>query len=345
MGSREIGVIGDAARENALRRLRVNDMPHGALRDPVAMVQSALELPIAQLGFLEDGYVRYAASVGLAIRELPRECAPCVPAVVRDAALVVADATREITMMEHGWVKGEPGIRCFAAIPVHAPSGEAIGALSVMDFVPRTLTVRELSILESAARYVNHVLEMRELQLSRDATLAELARARAEAMRDTLTQAWTRDATLELLGRARARCARRKEPLTVARITLEQPEDLIRRCGRLAADAMLAAATQRVRTALRAYDLVGRWDEHELLAVICDAEAGASKAAVTRVARVIAEEPVALAGGVREISMRVGAAFCDFRNHAFSAAAMCAHAGHALEEARKDGEVLGWREL
>ena len=66
---------------------------------------------------------------------------------------------------------------------------------------------------------------------------------------------------------------------------------------------------------------------------------------LTRIACAVGEQPVVLAGGERDVPLRVGAAFCDFQKHAFSAAALCAHAGHALDEARRDGELLNWRVL
>ena len=58
---------------------------------------------------------------------------------------------------------GEPHIRFYAGVPLEIEQGSAVGALSVADRAPRTLTERQLESLRRLAKQI-----ARELRLRRD---------------------------------------------------------------------------------------------------------------------------------------------------------------------------------
>jgi GAF domain-containing protein len=50
------------------------------------------------------------------------------------------------------------GIRFYAGVPIHAPDGQPVGALCVMDLTPRVFTKRDLRMLEEKAADVTEEL-------------------------------------------------------------------------------------------------------------------------------------------------------------------------------------------
>jgi GAF domain-containing protein len=70
--------------------------------------------------------------------------------------MMVEDARKDSSFERNPLVTGEPFIRFYAGAPVHAPTGEAIGNLCVIDFAPRAFTPQELESLLSLAELAEH---------------------------------------------------------------------------------------------------------------------------------------------------------------------------------------------
>lgn len=337
--------VPETARLDALERLRAREWEEVALGEPAALAQAALGTPVAQVSFVEDNLAWYPVSLGLAVRELPRRVAFCSHVVRANQPFVVADALADPAHREHPLVVHEPWVRFYAGHPVHAVGGEPVGALCVMDYVPRAWSARDAAVLEGAARFASTLVRLRSREEGHHAVLEELARSRSEALRDPLTWTWNRHGAMQLLDRARARSARRHEPLTVLRLALDEAGAFAERYGRHAIEGVVCEGAVRLKAALRPYDVLGRVDEHEFIVGLGEATAGQSRVIAGRLVKLLADGPYEVAGGLREVGATGGAAFCDFKSHPFTAAALATHASHALRDARAAGEPLDWREL
>src|SRR5436309_2587820 len=91
---------------------------------------------------------------------------------------------------------------------------------------------------------------------------------RYQAVVDPLTGLWSRAAALDGLRREIARAARHRAPLAVVLADLDGFERVNRTYGYLAGDAVLREAARRLRSAVRAYDIVGRYESEKFLACI-----------------------------------------------------------------------------
>jgi serine phosphatase RsbU (regulator of sigma subunit) len=67
---------------------------------------------------------------------------------------VVPDASRDPRWAHKPNVAGEPHLRFYAGAPLSAPGGEVVGALSLMDKIPRDMSRTERALLEDLARWV-----------------------------------------------------------------------------------------------------------------------------------------------------------------------------------------------
>jgi PAS domain S-box-containing protein len=95
------------------------------------------EAPIATVSLVERERQRFLASDGLDIAETPRSTSFCAHAMLRGALMEVRDATRDPRFADNPLVTGGESIRFYAGAPLITPEGAPLGALCVIDRVPR----------------------------------------------------------------------------------------------------------------------------------------------------------------------------------------------------------------
>jgi len=185
----------EATRIKALRQYAVLDtLPERALDDLTGLAAQICGVPIALISLVDERRQWFKARVGLEMCEMPRDEAFCAHTILQRDLFMVRDATLDERFAQFPLVAGPVGVRFYAGAPVVNPDGEALGALCVMDRVPRTLTPDQGRALRVLARQVMTHLELRRhtralrereerLQIfADDARLAEIASLRLAAI-------------------------------------------------------------------------------------------------------------------------------------------------------------------
>jgi hypothetical protein len=124
---------------------------------------------IALITLVDSDYQWFKARVGVELRGVPRDLSFCGHCIVGHHPLVVEDTLSDARFADNPLVTGEPHLRFYAGVPLEIEEGSAVGALSVADRSPRTLSERQLESLRRLAKQL-----ARELRLRRD---VEKARA------------------------------------------------------------------------------------------------------------------------------------------------------------------------
>ncbi|GIF10244.1 GAF domain-containing protein [Actinoplanes teichomyceticus] len=153
----------EQARLAAVRRYRLVDQPVEQAYDRVAFVAGAIfDTPIATVSLVERDRVWLAACQGLdGVRELGREPGLCASVIARDGVYVINDAAVDPRTLQHPLVRGELGLRFYAAAPIRTHDGYRLGTVNVIDNRPREATARQLTALEHLAALVADELELR----------------------------------------------------------------------------------------------------------------------------------------------------------------------------------------
>jgi hypothetical protein len=118
---------------------------------------------IALITLVDSDYQWFKARVGVEQEGTARDLSFCGHCINHRHPLVVEDTHLDARFSDNPLVTGDPHIRFYAGVPLLVEEGSAIGALSVADTHPRTLTVRQLAALERLSRQI-----ARELRLRRD---------------------------------------------------------------------------------------------------------------------------------------------------------------------------------
>jgi len=163
----------------AVRRYQLVDQPIEEEYQRIAYIARAIfDTPIASVSMVEQDRVWLAGCEGLTgVREVGNEPGLCASVIRQDEVYVVKDALSDPRTLEHPLVRGQLGLRFYAAAPIRTRDGYRLGTVNVIDARPREATAQQLKALEYLASIVADELEMR-LMVIRSA--AEAQRMRAE---------------------------------------------------------------------------------------------------------------------------------------------------------------------
>lgn len=136
--------------------------------------------------------------------------------------------------------------------------------------------------------------------------IATRERLRVQVTHDALTGLWSRGAILEFFEREVARAHREKRMLAAALIDLDPFSLPNTASGQMTRDAVVRAAGNRIRAALRTYDTVGRHGGEQFLVVVpgCDADIAIRRADQIREA--LGKKPLELQGTTLAVTCSLG---------------------------------------
>lgn len=122
------------------------------------MAGRLLNMPISALSLVDADRQWFKSVQGLSVDQGPRDASFCAHAILEDGPMVVPDAFLDRRFADNPAVTGEPFVRFYAGVPVHAPDGSAIGSFCVIDHRPRELDARDLQLLKDLAQMVEEEL-------------------------------------------------------------------------------------------------------------------------------------------------------------------------------------------
>ena len=150
----------EALRLAALRRYAVLDTPpEPALDDLTRLAASACDAPMALISFVDESRLWFKSRVGFELAAAPRASSFCGQAIPSGELCVIEDATRDERFTGNPLLQGESSVRFYAGMPLVTAEGLALGALAVMDRVPRTLQPGQAEALRLLGRQVMSQLE------------------------------------------------------------------------------------------------------------------------------------------------------------------------------------------
>lgn len=207
-----------------------------------------LNMPICFVNIVGDQTQWTKSKVGLAITEIPKNQAFCTHTIEEDNGIIVSDAQLDDRFARLELVTEDPKIRFYAGYPICSSSGAKVGALCVMDRVPREFTDRDLLLLRRLSKMV-------ESELTKPTDLA-IEPIHGVVSRRELQ--WMLPELLELLGEV----DRRAEVLL---FTLDELSDINRFYGRAMGDQCLQAMADIILGIADHSDLVSRYRGSEVV--------------------------------------------------------------------------------
>jgi diguanylate cyclase (GGDEF)-like protein len=326
----------EAARLEALHGLGIMYTAAEERYDRITRLASKLlDTPIALVTLVDERVQWFKSSQGLAISQTPREVSFCGHAILHDETFVVEDASRDERFADNPLVTGDPDIRFYAGHPLRTQDGLPVGTLCVIDQSPRQFGDAERAMLRDLALLVETELQREQLGVWQSKWLAERDALVAKASVDDLTRAWNRGAIMDLF-RAEISRAQRGTPLAVAMIDIDWFKIVNDTYGHPTGDRVLIETTSRIRSAVRDFDLVGRYGGEEFLLVLGNCSEAESEAICRRVCAKVAETPMLALDGT-ELSVTVSIGVATYSPQCATTDALIAVADAALYRAKRGG--------
>ncbi|TMM48398.1 sensor histidine kinase [Qipengyuania marisflavi] len=162
----------------------------------VELIARICDAPVAMVTMVEANRQHFLAKFGVDERETPRPTSFCAHAMLGDEPMVINDATVDPRFADNELVTGDPFLRFYAGQPLISDEGAPLGALCVIDMVPRPMGLTPLQ-RETLAVLAEAV--MRRLSQGRQGRAATNAIKRRENRLKTMIDsvpgiAWSADA-------------------------------------------------------------------------------------------------------------------------------------------------------
>lgn len=277
----------EAGRTAALDRYSVLDTPAAEPFDKItSLVKNVLKVPICAVSLIDRERQWFKSIVGLDVAETPRSVSFCTHTIKLEEPLVIADSEEDPRFRDNPLVVGPPHIRSYAGAPLCTPDGYNLGALCVMDKVPRSFSDAQLAILSSFASLVVDELELRLI-----------------AERDHLTGALTRRG---FVGKVEAELERARSNGGTSFLLLMDIDHfkfVNDSYGHPAGDTVLRAVAKTSSEQLRANDFFGRLGGEEFGILLPDTDEAGARSIAEDIRRSIQSHSVPVAGGIGGIGV------------------------------------------
>jgi phosphoserine phosphatase RsbU/P len=149
-----------------MRRYAALEAPEDGAFDRIARIAgTTFATPIATVSIVDEDRVWFAATQGLeGVRHVGTEPGLCASVVLQNGPYVVNDALSDPRTYDHPLVRGDLGLRFYAAAPIITSTGHALGTVNVIDRSPRDVTEvtgAQIAVLTDLAGVVADQLEIK----------------------------------------------------------------------------------------------------------------------------------------------------------------------------------------
>jgi diguanylate cyclase len=180
---------------------------------------------------------------------------------------------------------------------------------------------------------------MHQRMLAAEARIHELevmlANANKLACEDGLTGSLNRRGLEDVLEREMARCVRKKSPLSIAMLDLDDFKRLNDTHGHSAGDKALVHLVQVIKETLRATDVIGRFGGEEFVVVLTDTPLEEAAQTISRVQRELSRRVLMHNGAPLPIHFSAGVTQCTPED---DVTALIARTDAALYQAKRAGK-------
>lgn len=281
-----------------LRDYGVLDQPRQADLDAAARLAAYVcGTPFAQINLIDADRQWQAAAHGTEPVETSRADSMCARVVTGTEIVWTPDARDADQFADNPFVTGDrASVRLYAAAPLVARDGHAIGTVCAFDEEEGSLTEDQLDLLRDVASQVMALFDLRRLA-------AELSRI---AGRDVLTGLANRRRLEDAIASSIARAERGLGSPSLVIVDLDGFQDVNDAFGHAAGDTVLRSVADRLSRTARAVDTVGRLGGDEFVVLLESTGGPGAVAALGRFRRALEEGWGEVTGGVARVGASLG---------------------------------------
>lgn len=227
------------------------------------------------------------------------------------APIVIPDTKGNRAMAQHRMVTDVPYIRFFATHPIHNEEKAVVGAISLVDYMPRIFREADQQMLADLAALVERELRVRSMSALQLDLQKKNKTLRRKSLIDPLIGTWNRGAIMRILTIEAIRCDKAGVPLSLIVADLDYFKKINDTYGHPAGDAVLVKVASRLRACIRPQEALGRYGGEEFMVVLPGSSSTTAMAIGERMRKAIASQPEAVGGTMLNLSISAGVASTD----------------------------------
>ncbi|RZA25484.1 MAG: response regulator [Proteobacteria bacterium] len=174
-------IANDEARVAALETFQILDtLPEQIYDDLTQLASELCRVPVALFGLIDKNRQWFKSKFGTELTEVPRDISFCSHTITGNKLHVVSDLSKDARFVDHPLVVGGPQARFYAGVPLVTADGHGVGAVCVLDTVPRDIDPSQLVGLEAIARQIMSHLNSRNLLESERQLSTQLSKSKKQ---------------------------------------------------------------------------------------------------------------------------------------------------------------------
>lgn len=153
----------ESNRLKALQSYQILDtLPEEEYNEITQLAAIICDTPISMISLIDHKRQFIKASVGMEIGDTDRDIAFCSHSILNpDDIMIVPDSRHDERFHDNPFVIEEPKIIFYAGVPLVTSEGDALGALCVIDHIPRQLSAIQLEALSYLSKQTIRLFELR----------------------------------------------------------------------------------------------------------------------------------------------------------------------------------------
>lgn len=158
-------------RQRLLRNLEIMDTAPEEMFDIITQATALIcDSPLSMVSLVNETRQWFKSKAGQSASETSGEIEFCAHAILQDDVMVVTDASKDERFSDNPLVRDDPKIRFFAGAPLKLTETIRLGTLCVIDYQPRKLDNKQLTLLKLMAEQIVALIRLKldKIETSRD---------------------------------------------------------------------------------------------------------------------------------------------------------------------------------
>lgn len=229
------------------------------------IAQRMFAVPMADFSVIDADTQHLKSVYGYSLSRIERGDSLANHAMMRNGVFVVNDALEDDRFAGNPLVVSQPKIRFFAAYPIRTRSGHRIGALSIADRVPRSLSAHDQSVFRDLAEMIENELAFMQVSLF-----------------DRTTQMSTNEGFYSQAEQGLRVCERQKKPAVAVVFDVQRLAPVTDSERDAEHDRHIRVFANQLRHFFRKSDVIGRIGRQEFAVMLLDAQGDDVAAVVSK---------------------------------------------------------------
>lgn len=181
---------------------------------------------------------------------------------------VISDLSRDPEFSQHAFVQADPYIKFCARHPIFNAEEQLVGSIFLIDYKVRDLDDEERLLFADLAHMVERELDIGAMRVEQNELRRQIRSLKRDALLDPVLGMWNRGAITRSLGLEMERCEKAEKPLSLLFIGVEPYAEVKETLGSMAADTLLLKLVSRMRSCIRPFDALGRFENDAFMIVL-----------------------------------------------------------------------------